>query len=134
MIRRTLPCRGSTMPAMFLSMSGMSSCPALPPKWSTLRSPSSTASYETAASTPSSPGNGTTAPSARSARYAVALRSRSLSSGVGGVGGVSTGSAVIDQPLHESVQRHEPVVGEPARHVDHLAEGHEALHPARREE
>src|SRR5688572_14922909 len=120
---------------MFLSTSGMSSCPALPPKSSTVRRPRSTASYETAASTPSSPGNGTTGPSARSARYALALRSRSPSSGFGGVPSsrsspVAAASAVIDQPFHESVEGHEPVVRKSARHLDDLPQGNEALHAA----
>src|SRR5262245_39682525 len=118
---------------MFLSTSGMSSCPALPPKCSTLRNPTSTASYETAARTPSSPGNGTTAPCFRSARYALILPSTSELRGcAASIGGEA--SAVIDQPFHESVERHEPVVREAAGDLDHFAERHQALHTPRREQ
>src|SRR6478736_9946530 len=118
------------MAAMFLSTSGMLSCPALPPKSSTVRNPASTASYDTAASAPSSPGMGTTGPSARSRRYAAARRSRSLSKGVGSSSSERVVSAVIDEPFHESLEWVEAVVREARRDLDDLTERHEALHPA----
>ena len=130
MMRRTLPCRGSTMAAMFLSTSGMSSWPALPPKSSTVARP--VVRRPRRRPPRAHPRGRAWGPRAFSAsrRYAAARRSRSLSKGVGSISSERVVSAVVDEPSHESVEWIEAVVREPRRDLDDLAERHEALHAA----